>query len=241
MVFMKKRFWEIDSLRGVAILMMITFHFAWDLNFFIGTDISLTTGFWEIFRISTVSIFLILVGISLYISTYNKEVVFLKLLKRGGYIFFLALLITAFSFIFFPENYIIFGILHLIGVSIVISYFFLSFKFLNLFFGSVFILLGVFWEKYSLDLSFLFPWNFSIHSPAAFDHYPFLPWFGLVLWGIFLGRVFYRKRLRQFSLPGYENGFLIKQLSFLGRNSLFIYFVHQPILFFFFYIFIALT
>lgn len=39
------RFWEIDVLRGVAIVMMVIYHFLWDLHSLGGYDIALRSGF----------------------------------------------------------------------------------------------------------------------------------------------------------------------------------------------------
>lgn len=234
---MQARFWEIDALRGVAIIMMVIFHFLWDLNFFTDTEIVLTQGFWEVFRIITASAFLFLVGISLYLSSYGRDFVFRKLLKRGLYIFFLGLLLTLFSRFAFPESYIIFGVLHLIGVSIILSPVFLRLKYSNLFLGFVFVFLGVVLENYRFDLTFLFFLGFAPANLTTLDYYPLLPWFGVVVWGIFAAKVLYAGRVRRFSLPWQENNFFTDKLSFLGRHSLIIYFLHQPILFLLFYIF----
>ena len=215
---MKQRFWEIDSLRGVAIIMMVIFHFVWNLDFFTGLEISLNSVFWEAFRIIIVSTFLFLVGVSLYISTYNKEEVFLKLAKRGLYIFSLGLGITLFTKIFFPDNYVFFGILHLIGVSIFLSYFFLKFRFSNLFFGLVLIALGVVLKQYSFDIPWLYFLGFSSDAITTLDFYPILPWFGVVLWGLFAAKFLYTDRVRQFKLFHSGDNFLIKRLSFLPAD-----------------------
>ncbi|MFW5884723.1 MAG: heparan-alpha-glucosaminide N-acetyltransferase [Patescibacteria group bacterium] len=227
---MKQRFWEIDFLRGAAVVMMVIFHFAWYLDFFTGLEISLKSFFWEIFRIITVSAFLFLVGISLYISSHSKDGVFLKFAKRGLYIFSLGLGITLFTKIFFPDHYVFFGILHLIGVSIFLAYFFLDFKFINLFFGFAFFALGGLLKALSLDISWLYFLGFSSSNISTLDFYPIIPWFGVVLWGIFAAKILYKDRVRQFKLLDLGDNFLIKKFCFLGRNSLLIYFLHHPVL-----------
>lgn len=233
---MKKRFWEIDFLRGVAIILMITYHFFWDLNFFTDIDVSWGSQSWMIFRTLIASTFLFLVGISLYLSTYYSQRMFSKLLKRGAYIFSLGLVLTILTKILFPERYISFGILHLIGTSIVLSYIFLRFKFLNLLLGAMLIGGGFLLKGHTFDVSFLFFLGFSPENYYALDYYPIIPWFGVVLWGIFTGKILYQGKARQFPWPCRGENFLTKKFSFLGRNSLFIYFIHQPILFLLFYI-----
>ena len=69
----------------------------------------------------------------------------------------------------------------------------------------------------------------QIGRPMA-DWYPVLPWFGLVLLGITAGHSLYPSGVRRFALPDWSSAPVIRQLSFLGRHSLLIYLVHQPVL-----------
>ena len=216
--------------------MMVVFHFLWDLTFFTDIEIVLTYGFWDIFRVITAFTFLFLAGMALYLSTRGKPFVFLKLVRRGLFIFVLGLLITAFSKIFFPASYIAFGILHLIGVSIILAFFFLRFKYLNFLLGLIVILAGIALGNYSFDIPFLFFLGFAPENLITLDYYPVFPWFGVVLWGIGAGKILYAERTRQFNLSLSGDGFLRRKLAFLGRHSLIIYFLHQPILFSFFYL-----
>jgi uncharacterized membrane protein len=67
-----ERLWEIDALRGVAILMMVVYHLLWDLASLGGYDITLRSGFWSYWQIVTASLFTGLVGLSLTLS-YSRE------------------------------------------------------------------------------------------------------------------------------------------------------------------------
>ena len=66
-----RRFWEIDFLRGIAVVMMIVFHSLYDLNFFHVYKMGLYSGFSLLFVYSIGCIFILLVGISLTLS-YSK-------------------------------------------------------------------------------------------------------------------------------------------------------------------------
>ncbi|MBA3795443.1 MAG: DUF1624 domain-containing protein, partial [Rubrobacter sp.] len=60
------------------------------------------------------------------------------------------------------------------------------------------------------------------------DYRPLLPWFGIVLIGLFLGNVVYgRGRPASFLV---RSPAVARPLLPLGRNSLPIYLVHQPLL-----------
>jgi uncharacterized membrane protein len=65
---------------------------------------------------------------------------------------------------------------------------------------------------------------------TALDYRPLLPGFGVTLLGICLGNLLYRREGRRFPLPDLSRLAPITFLSFLGRHSLTIYLVHQPIL-----------
>ena len=128
------RYWEIDLVRGIAILMMILFHTVFDLYFFRILPIDIFSGFWRYFAFSTASLFLLIVGISLTIShartalTKSGYQLALKFVYRGAGIFLLGLLVTVCTWLFLKEDYIVFGILHLIGISVMISPLFFRFK-----------------------------------------------------------------------------------------------------------------
>lgn len=67
------------------------------------------------------------------------------------------------------------------------------------------------------------------HYPAV-DFFPIFPWLGVVLLGVFLGNLLYAGNVRRFPLPSWGHRFPFSGLEFLGRHSLLIYMIHQPIL-----------
>ncbi|HLD88958.1 MAG TPA: heparan-alpha-glucosaminide N-acetyltransferase [Candidatus Nanoarchaeia archaeon] len=229
----KQRFWEIDFLRGIAIVMMIIFHLMFDLAYFGSYSINVSSGFWLYFARATALMFIFLVGISLALSfskAGNLRKWRIKNLKRGLVVFFFGLIITLITWLFLREEFIIFGILHFIGISIIISMFFIDLKHWNLLLGIFLISLGI-WLS---DFTFNFPWLLWLgFQPASFytlDYYPLLPWFGVVLIGIYFGGLLYKKNTRKFKIPDFSKSLLVKLFGFLGRNSLLIYLMHQPIL-----------
>lgn len=225
-----KRFWELDFLRGLAILMMIAFHILSDLNFLGNYDINLYSGFWFYFGRATASIFLVLIGVSLTISYSKPDKSFNKFLKRGLKVFFYGLIISVLTYLFVREAFVRFGILHLIGVSIILAYPFIRFKYINLLIGLIFVILGIYlWDKV-FDFSWLLWLGFTPNKFYTLDYYPLLPWFGVVLIGIFLGNLLYKDGIRRFRFVDLSGHYFVKVFSFLGRHSLIIYLVHQPIL-----------
>ncbi|MGD0080538.1 MAG: heparan-alpha-glucosaminide N-acetyltransferase [Methanoregula sp.] len=230
----RPRFIEIDTARGIAILMMVLFHTLFDVSFFSIAPVDVSTGFWRYFAYATATLFLLIVGVSLVVShdraaaKLSGSALTKKFLLRGAGIFSLGLLVTAATWLYLGEGFIIFGILHLIGVSVMLSPLFFRFGRYNLIIGSCCILAGFF-------LTGIYgPWwllPFGIH-PAGFtsvDYTPLFPWFGVVLVGIGIGDFLYTGGVRQFAVPRLPDLFSAP-LAFLGRHSLLIYLVHQPVI-----------
>ena len=228
------RFFEIDATRGIAILMMIVFHTAFDLSFFKVAPVNIATGFWRFFAMGTASLFLLVAGISLIVSHARSSrnlagfALIQKFLMRGIGIFSLGLLITLATWPYLPEGFIIFGILHLIGVSVMLSVLFFRFGRYNIPIGLLFIA-GGFLIKNIAGPVWLLPLGIMPASFSSVDYTPLIPWFGMVLIGMGIGEILYSGGLRRFTIPGgAENA--ISPLAFLGRHSLIIYLVHQPVI-----------
>ncbi|UCF49290.1 MAG: DUF1624 domain-containing protein [Thermoplasmatales archaeon] len=238
-----ERFWEIDLLRGIAVIMMIVFHLLYDLNYFNIYNLSLYSGYFLIYVYLIGTFFFLLVGISLTLS-YNKAKVSLtkgelklKFIKRGLKIFGLGLLITIISFYFLDEGFVIFGVLHCIGLSIILAYPFLNLRNFNLLLGIIFIFFGIILKQFSFNFQWLVWLGFKPIKFYTIDYFPLLPWFGVILIGIFIGNTLYPNHIRIFKFRKIPEIKAIRLFTFLGQYSLIIYFIHQPILLSIIYLF----
>lgn len=232
---MSARFLEIDALRGAAVVIMIVFHFIFDYNFFISNVANLTSGFWFVFGRAAAVLFVALAGLSLTLHAHRKSRVenrkneWRTYVRKGIFILSLGLIISLVTFIAFPDYAIWFGVLHLIGFSFILGIPFLHRKNIAFAVGVILTFVGVLFSTiYHSALPFwpiLLPVSFS-----TFDYFPLLPWFGVFLLGIAAGHYFYPRGVPHSKL-GWKNGnALIRILGWLGRKSLVIYFLHQPIL-----------
>lgn len=225
-----KRFWEIDFLRGIAVVMMVLFHAMFDLKTFAGVGPDIDYFFWLFFGRATAVIFLFLVGVSLTINySRARKPLFSKYLVRGLKIFAWGLIITISTWMFFKQNYIIFGVLHFIGVSVIIGFPFIRLRYLNLLFGSALVILGLYMMQLKFSFSYLMWLGFVPVSLNTFDYFPLLPWFGVVLLGIFAGNILFFNGKRKYRIKDVSN-FATRPVCWLGRHSLLIYIVHQPLL-----------
>jgi uncharacterized membrane protein len=230
----EQRFWEVDAARGVAISMMVVYHLVYDLDNFGGYGIESTSGFWAYFADATASAFLLLVGISLAIS-YSRargtgRGLFWKYLRRGLRIFAYGMALTIVFFVL-EMGVVAFGILHLIGASIILAYPLLKFRLPNLILGLSLIAVGVYMriEGLSSESPWLLPFGVVPENLFMPDYRPLLPWFGVILIGLFAGNVLYGGAKRP-AVVAKRAPVVARPLLPLGRNSLFIYLIHQPIL-----------
>ena len=233
-----QRLWEVDTMRGVAIVSMVYYHLMWSLWYFgVTPNIDWWSGFWKYFQRSIATSFLLLVGVSLTLS-YRSMVrkrgtsagLFPHFLKRGLKVFGLGMVISLVVWAV-GVGYMHFGVLHLIGFSIVAAYPLLRYRWLNFFLWMAFFVAGFFLQGITIDVPW-FAW-LGLEPPnfAPLDRFPVIPWFGVVLLGVFLGNTFYDDQGRRFFLPDWGDFAPFHFLQFLGRHSLVIYMIHQPIIF----------
>ena len=80
-----------------------------------------------------------------------------------------------------------------------------------------------------LDQPLLMPLGFIYPGFESADYFPLLPNLGFFLLGAVLGRTVYRKK--ETLLPYVsEKNILRRSLCFVGKQSLWIYLLHQPVL-----------
>jgi len=216
----------LDTFRGTAVMLMLVYHFCFDLNYFGVAGFSFQTDpFWLAFRSLIVTCFILAVGASLYLSTKNK-------LRPGSFIRRQVILglaaggVSLGSYLVFPLTWITFGVLHFIFVGRILGLLFLRFKTLNLVFASLFLLAGLLVQHRVFNHPWLHWLGMMTHKPLTEDYVPVLPWFGVLLCGLYLGRIL-------FDAPGPLSGHpplpSTAWLAWLGRHSLVIYLIHQPL------------
>lgn len=219
----------VDLARGIALLAMFVYHFAYDLSYFrlIRVDVVSDPG-WRAFARLIAGSFLAIVGFSLVLATRNG-------FDRGNYLRRLALvacaaiLITCATWFALPDIFIFFGILHHIALASVLALPFLFLPTAVIALAAVVVFALPFILGYDLFtqdwLSFLGfgPW------PLTADFVPVFPWFGCVLAGMALARIALPKAPGSFWAQWRATSAPAKVVVLGGRNSLFVYLVHQPL------------
>ncbi len=245
-----ERYPEIDLLRTLAVAMMIIYHGAYDLFAYAGWDLNPFQGGWWLLARGTATLFLLLVGISFSISfartraqtnqgdagisanatTKKLKTIYPKYLRRAAIVFGCGMLVSLATYIADPATFVRFGILHMIGISLLLLPFFAPFAEANIFVGLLCIILGNISKDFTVSTWLLLPLGLMPPSFETVDYFPLLPWFGVILFGVACGHFLYirsphwRQSFSAYRVP------LPAILTWPGRNALLIYLLHQPIL-----------
>jgi len=238
----------LDILRGLAVLNMVTYHLLYDLVYIFGIPVSWFSirkcFVWEQFICFT---FILIAGISFHLSR--------RPWRNGLKLWGCALILTAVTLLVIPEEMIAFGILHFLGSAVLLTWVcgpFLEkipaaagFAVSLLLFVVIRHIpegrLGIvsLWEwKLPVELyskPFLFWAGFPAPQFFSADYFPVLPWILLFWVGYFGGSRWIRgsERLRKRTAlpetPLYR--ILDRSLGWVGRKSIWIYMLHQPVIY----------
>jgi uncharacterized membrane protein len=221
---------ELDTLRGLAIVAMIGYHFCFDLRYFGLLRANLEYDWrWITARTIILSSFLLIAGVSAVLADAARAAGApgrRRWHTRVAVIALAALAVSAGSYLMFPRSYIWFGVLHAIAVSLVIAQLVVRRPALAVVAGIAVIVAGVTFESAAFDNRALGWLGFMTAKPLAEDYVPLFPWTGVLLVGIGAGHALLRSGFAALApLARAPSG-----LRFLGRHSLIVYLVHQPIL-----------
>ncbi|WNY28340.1 hypothetical protein MmiEs2_05250 [Methanimicrococcus stummii] len=243
------RYYELDVFRGIAVILMVIYHFLFDLDYFNIRE--MPAWFWpqQLYGFPITMMFIAAAGISLSLTasrTNDAKTLTKKLIKRGAFLFAVGLLITAVTWIYPHDGAILFGVLHLIGLSTILvvpfligmtkeAPFFGKYKetlawLIPLVFGIIVILASNVVGKMSGPI-WMVPLGIHPYGFYSLDYEPLFPWFGVILMGIAVGAWLYPKGERRFDFSFLkEESLFLKPVTFLGKHSLVIYLIHQPII-----------
>ncbi|WP_461752607.1 heparan-alpha-glucosaminide N-acetyltransferase domain-containing protein [Methanocorpusculum sp.] len=117
------RYFELDAARGIALILLIIYHILFCLYFF-GTGLVPWFNPYTMSGAPIAFLFIVIAGISLVLSTGRETSpvkAAKKLFLRSLYLLCIAAMITLVTWIVYPEEVVVFGILHLIGVATILS------------------------------------------------------------------------------------------------------------------------
>ena len=225
---MKKRIWELDVFRGICILGVIAVHFIYDLTELYGIIDWQYPDWFSFIKDWGGVLFILLSGICATLGSRS--------VRRGLVVFFSGMIITAvtygmYRFGFAKSIIIYFGVLHCLGLCMMLWFFFKRLPtWLLAVLGIAMVAAGLYLRGVCLvDHPWLVPLGFTFPDFATSDYFPLLPNLGFFLLGAVLGRTVYRKK--ESLLPSVsDRNLIVRVFSFFGRQSLLIYLLHQPVL-----------
>lgn len=220
---------RLDALRGAAMLWMTAFHASFDLNQFglMPRQDFYADPFWTWQRIAIVTLFLGCVGLSQAVAQ-AQGVGAARFRRRWWQLVGCAAAVSVGSWWMFPHSWISFGVLHAVVVMALLA------RLMALWSWPLLAALAIACLLVPQELShplFDSRWTNWVglvtHKPRTEDYVPLLPWFGVVLIGLLLGRALLRHKVGW--LTGPVTG-PARALAWLGRWSLSYYMLHQPVL-----------
>lgn len=217
-----KRIISLDLLRTLAIVLMVIFHFIYDLRHFGWVDWDIPDGDgWRHFRYVILSLFFICIGIGLSYG-HGRGFQGKKFVFRAAQVAAGAALATAMSLVMYPDDWIYFGVLHFILLASMLSVGLVPYPKVATILGLVIIALGL-----TGQVATTWPFHFiSTYLPQnTSDYVPLVPWLGVVLLGIGIG---YSRWLNS---DPWRHCWQAEKLAIAGKHSLLIYLLHQPILY----------
>ena len=222
---MKKRIWELDALRGLCVLGMILVHLLYNLD---AAGIVPMSGPMHLLQRWGSVAFLLISGICVTLGRRH--------IRRGLAVFACGLLCTAVTggmyLLGLADRGILiwFGVLHCLGSCMLLWTLFSRLPRWSLALsGLAAAAVGLLMTSMRVD----FPWLIflGLRTPdfASADYFPLLPNLGWFLLGAWLGRLLYREH-RSLIPNAPVNNPLLRALCFIGRHSLIVYLLHQPLL-----------
>ncbi|MGN0558653.1 MAG: DUF1624 domain-containing protein [Acutalibacteraceae bacterium] len=232
----KNRIYTLDELRGLCVFCMVIYHALYTASFLFSIEYAVF-----LFRLFTpaepfiAAAFIIISGISSQLSRNN--------FKRSLPILAAAAAVSLATYFVMPKSMIYFGILHFLGVSILI--FSVAKKHIDKIPFAVAIVLFalLFFITYGVKDNVLGISSFGIALPhpstdyflilgfvsdsfSSADYFPLLPWFFAFLFGTTLGRL-----AREEKFPKFMYKKRSRILSYIGTHAFLIYILHQPVIY----------
>ena len=222
---MSKRIWELDALRGLALLGMMGIHLVYDLVDLFGVWNWQQPAWYLFFKNNYGAVFFLISGISATLGSHP--------VKRGAQVFLCGFLCTGvtlgmYLLGFAGKGIIIYmGVLQCLGLCMMLWPLFRRCPDWGLVaLGLAMTIAGWYLRTQAFPFWLLTPLGFAPYGFTSSDYFPLLPNFGYFLLGAVVGKMAYAGRKSLFPRETPPLGLF----RWMGRHSLMIYLLHQPVL-----------
>lgn len=231
------RYALLDELRGLDLVSMMLYHACWDMMFLFGIWMDWYAGMpGRLWQQAICWVFILLSG---FCAPFGRH-----MLRRGVTVFAAGALVTAVTLVFMPGNRVIFGVLTFLGSAMLLTgvlepllkkiqpaaglavsavlfalTYHLDERWLG--FGGLRLALTDAWYANYFTAFFGFlPFDFY-----STDYFGLLPWLFLFWAGYYLHKAVGRRRMEPLRRP------VCPALGWMGRHSLLLYLLHQPVIY----------
>lgn len=230
---MKKRIWELDAFRGLCILGVVAVHLIFDLVDLYGIVKWNYPAWFAFIKDWGGILFILLSGICATLGRHS--------VRRGLIVFACGMICTAVTYYMTRigfDSYIIiyFGVLHCLGICMILWATYKNMPWWALLVhGLALAALGLYLDKLltshvlSTTDHWLMPLGLYWRGFGSSDYFPLLPHLGFFLIGAAIGKTLYKNKTTLLPKVKEKNP-IIRALCFCGRQSLWIYLLHQPLL-----------
>jgi uncharacterized membrane protein len=224
----RERFDRLDAWRGVAIVWMAVFHFAFDLNHFglIARQNFYTDPLWTMQRTLIVSLFLLCAGASQAVAL-DAGLSWARFWRRWAQVAGCAVAVSIGSALMFSRSWISFGVLHGIALMLIAARLAAPLRGWLWPIGALAIIAPLVYEHPFFDSRWTNWIGLVTGKPVTEDYVPLLPWLGVMLWGMAAGQGLLARRRDALAGPLPAP---LRPLAVLGRWPLTFYMLHQPVL-----------
>ena len=231
------RYALLDELRGLDLISMMLFHVCWDLVFLFDVNMRWYAGTpGRLWQQAICWVFILLSG---FCAPFGRH-----MLRRGITVFAAGALVTAATLVFMPEGRVIFGVLTFLGTAMLLTgvlepvlkrtpplvglaasavLFVLCSPVSSgrVGIGSWQVLLpqSLYANYFTAFFGFYPDWFYSA------DYFGLLPWLFLFWAGYYLHKAVGRRRMEPLRRP------VCPPLGWMGRHSLLLYLLHQPVIY----------
>ena len=224
------RFDRLDALRGLAVVWMVAYHFGFDLNHFgwlQPRQAPHSDPAWVANRTVILGLFLFCAGLGQAVALQARQG-WPRFWRRWAQVAGCAVLVSAGSALVFPRSWIAFGVLHAMAVMLIAVRWLAPLRTGLWALAAVMLVLPAVWRHELFNAPWLNWTGLVTRKPITEDYVPLLPWFGVMLTGLAAGQwlLAHRERWMSGPLPS-----ALGPLAVLGRWSLTVYMVHQPLFF----------
>lgn len=224
------RFDRLDALRGMALLWMAAFHFCFDLNHYGLLQADFYDDLlWTVQRTCILSLFLICAGAGQAVAVHQGQT-WPRFWRRWAQVVGCAVLVSAGSYLMFPDSYIYFGVLHGMAVMLVVARLTARWGFWLWPLGLLALLLPQVAQHPMFDAVAWHPLGLVTHKPITEDYVPVLPWMGVMWWSLAATQWVLHRWPGALQSVSQQMPRWWRALAWLGGWSLTFYMLHQPVL-----------